>query len=223
MPRTPRFVLASAMLATLALTTLAPSQDAAPGGGQPVDFISPLGSVALQQEIQRLRTEAKGAEAKRAKADGDDTPSVAYLRAVREIWDDDRLRDTPWIIEAGKDILNIHRYRYDHQRRLDTSVEILAVIDANRERWLAMVDTKSTREQMAQHIDGQIITILSGMQGAANAGRPEIELAALERLIAMATDDKIRENLIAQRDHRRDRMAMGLHGPEEPPAQWRIP
>jgi hypothetical protein len=41
MPRTPRFVLASALLAALALTTLAPSQHAAPGSGQPVDFMTP--------------------------------------------------------------------------------------------------------------------------------------------------------------------------------------
>jgi alkanesulfonate monooxygenase SsuD/methylene tetrahydromethanopterin reductase-like flavin-dependent oxidoreductase (luciferase family) len=142
---------------------------------------------------------------------------------MREIWDDDRLRDTPWIIQAGKDILEIHAYRHDHQRRLDTSVEILAVIDANRDRWLAMADSDVTRERMAEHIDGQMMTILSGMQGAYNAGRPQLTLAALERMIAMETDDKKRENFIKQRDDRRKRMAIGLHGPEEPPERWRLP
>jgi len=223
MPPTPRFVLASAMLATLAFTTLAPSQTAAPTNPQPADFVSSSGSVALQLEIQRRRAEAKEAELERARADGDETPSVAYLRATRAIWDDDRLRDTPWIIQVGKDILHIHRYRDDHQRRLDTSVEIMAVIDANRQRWLATADSEATRERMVEHIDGQMMTILSGMQGAYNVGRPQLTLAALERMIAIEADEKKRENFIAQRDHMRKRIAIGLHGPEEPPAEWRLP
>lgn len=223
MPPTPRFVVASAMLATLALTTLAPSQNAAPTNPQPADFVTSSGSVALQLEIQRLRAQAKEAELERARADGDETPSVAYLRASRAIWEDDRLRDTPWIIQAGKDILNVHRYRHDHQRRLDTSVEILAVIDANRQRWLSTADSVATRERMAEHIDGQMMTILSGMQGAYNVGRPQLTLAALERIIAIETDDKKRENFIKQRDDRRKRMAIGLYGPEEPPTEWRLP
>jgi hypothetical protein len=211
------------MLATLALTTLAPSQTVGPGNRQPADFVSSSGSVALQLDIQRRRAAAKEAELERARADGDETPSVAYLRASRAIWDDDRLRDTPWIIQVGKDILNIHRYRYDHQRRLDTCVEIMAVIDANRERWLAMADSDTIREQMAEHIDGQMMTILSGMQGAHNLGRPQLTLAALERMIALETDEKKRENFIKQREDRRKRMALGLHGPEDPPAEWRLP
>lgn len=230
-------VLAAIPLAVLAIAAFVASQSRAPTAqsqapraqtqapqaATPADFVSSSGSVALQLEIERLRAQAKEAEAARAQADGDETPSVAYLRASRAIWEDDRLRDTPWIIQAGKDILNVHRYRHDHQRRLDTSVEILAVIDANRQRWLSTADSVATRERMAEHIDGQMMTILSGMQGAYNVGRPQLTLAALERIIAIETDDKKRENFIKQRDDRRKRMAIGLYGPEEPPTEWRLP
>lgn len=230
MTRTRLFVLTAVPLAILAIAAFVASrgqapttQAQAPRAATPTDYVISSGSVALQMEIEQLRTEAKEAEAARAKADGDDTPSVAYLRAMRDIWEDDRLRNTPWIIQAGKDVLNIHRYRYDHQRRLDTCVEILAVIDANRDSWLAMADSDMIREQMAEHIDGQTMTILSGMQGAYNLGRPQLSLAALERVIALETDEKKRENFIKQRDDMQERIAIGLHGPEQPPAEWRIP
>ncbi|NRA58845.1 MAG: hypothetical protein HRU13_12090 [Phycisphaerales bacterium] len=226
MTRPRLLALAAIPLALGAAASMAPSQHQAPRAPQAAtqyDHVGWSGPISLVNEIQRRRADAKEAELERAKADGDETPSVTYLRASRAIWEDDRLRDAPSIIEAGKDILNIHRYRHDQQRRLDMCVEILAVIDANRERWLAMVGTASVRERMAERIDGQTITILSGMQGAGNLGRPHIQMAALERLIALAPDAQARENFIMQRDDLRYRMKLGLFGPEDPPEQWRIP
>ncbi|MGD1916175.1 MAG: hypothetical protein ACFCBV_08305 [Phycisphaerales bacterium] len=223
MPRPREPAPAAIPLALGAAASMAPSQHQSPQATTQYDHVGSSGPSSLVNDIQRRRAAAKEAELERAKADGDETPSIAYLRMSRAIWEDDRLRDAPFIIQAGQDILDIHRYRHDQQRRLDMCVEILAVIDANRERWLAIVGTESVRERMAEHIDGQARTILSGMQGAGNLGRPHIQMAALERLIALAPDAQARENFIMQRDDLRYRMKLGLFGPEDPPEQWRIP
>ena len=214
MTRTVLAVFTATTLSALTLVALADSQNQPTLDVKPIDHMTWSGHFDLVAEIRQRRADAKRAEAVRAEADGDNTPSIAYLRATRAIWDDDRLRDAPAIVEAGKDLLHIHAYRHDHQRRLDTSVEILAVIDANRERWLAMVETDFLHEQMTNRIDTDITTILSGMQGGGGVGRPEIELAALECLIPMARSEASRENLKVQREQLREQMAAGLYGPQ---------
>lgn len=230
MSRTRLFVLAAAPVAVLAIAAFVVSQGQAPSAqaqvppnATPVDRMTWSGDFDLVEEIRQLQADATRAEKARAEADGDETPSVAYLRAVRAIWDDDRLRDAPAIADVGNELTRIHAYRHDYGRMHDACVEVLAVIDANRERWLAMATTEFLREQMARHIDTTIITICSRMQSGGNQGRPHIELAALERIIAMETNEKNRENFIMQRDDVRYRMSIGLHGPEDPPEQWRIP
>ncbi|OAB59807.1 hypothetical protein AY599_08895 [Leptolyngbya valderiana BDU 20041] len=237
MTRKHHFVLAAIPLAILAIAAfvawrgLAPAtqtqapraQAQAPRPGTPADRMTWSGDFDLVEEIRQRRAEANRAEKARAEADGEDTPSIAYLRAVRAIWDDDRLRDAPAIAEVGLELTRIHAYRHDYGRMHDACVEVLAVIDANRERWLAMATTEFLREQMARHIDTTIITICSRMQSGSNQGRPHIELAALERIIAMETNEKNRENFIMQRDDVRARMARGQHGPENPPNRWPTP
>ncbi len=230
MPRQHRFVLAAIPLAVLAIAVFAASQGRAPRAqaqvppnATPVDHMTWSGDFDLVEEIRELRADATRAEKARAEADGDDTPSIAYLRAVRAIWDDDRLRDAPAIADVGNELTRIHAYRHDYSRMHDACVEVLAVIDANRERWLAMATTEFLHEQMGRRLDTTIITICSRMQSGGNQGRPHIELAALERIIAMETNDHNRANFIMQRDDVRARMARGQHGPENPPNRWPTP
>lgn len=221
MTRTRPSVLAAIPLSILAIAAFAASQGRAPmtqaqvpPNATPVDLLTWSGHFDLVEEIRRRRAEANRAEKARAQADGDDTPSIAYLRAVRAIWDDDRLRDAPAIADVGNELTRIHAYRHDYDRMYDAGVEVLAVIDANRERWLAMATTEFLREQMARHIDTTTITICSRMQSGGSQGRPHIELAALERIIAMETNENNRANFIMQRDDVRARMAAGRYGPE---------
>ncbi|MEQ8316444.1 MAG: hypothetical protein RIE77_11260 [Phycisphaerales bacterium] len=223
MPRASTPVLALALVAVAAIAPAGSSQDGGATASPPPRHMSPDGDLGLVVDLRRRLGHVLGAEVSRARSEGDATPSITYLRAMRELWEDDRLRDAPAIIEAGRKIIEIHTQRHDHQRRLDASVEVLAVIDANRDRWLAMAGTGSMRERMAEAIESHVRMILSGMQSGSQHGRPHLELAALERLIAMETDDKKRENFIAQRDDVRYRMSIGLFGPEDPPEHWRIP
>ena len=222
MPRSTLLVVGAAAFAAAAFAAIASSQDQAhPARNQPtldatpVDHMTWEGHFDLVQEIQRRLTEAKEAELARVRAGGDEAPSIAYLRAIRAIWEDDRLREAPRIVDVGKDILGFHASRHDTQRMLDASVEVLAVIDANRERWLALADSDYLHKHMVSRIDINTTTILSGMQSGSRHGRPHLELAALDRLIAMESDANVRENLIEQRDDLRERMAAGAFGPEE--------
>lgn len=230
MTRTRLVVLAAVPLAILVFAAFAlsqgqvpPSHSQVPPNTTPVDHMTWSGHFDLVQEIRERRADAKRAEAARAKADGDDTPSIAYLRATRAIWDDDRLRDAPAIADVGQELTRIHAYRHDSGRMHDACVEVLAVIDANRERWLAMATTEFLHEQMGRRLDTTNITICSRMQSGSNQGRPHIELAALERIIAMEANDHNRENYMMQRDDVRARMARGQHGPENPPNRWPTP
>lgn len=217
MSRTRTAMLVPALVVLAAIASAGSSQDARTPADRPAGHRSPDGDPMLVIDIRRRLGEIIGTEVRRARASGDQTHSVVYLRSMRELWEDDRLRDAPAIIEAGRKIIDIHTSRDDHQRRLDASVEVLAVIDAHRDRWLAMTGDQSMHQRMAGKIDGHVTSILSGMQSGSQHGRPHIELAALERIIALETNDHNRANFIDQRDSLRKRMAAGLYGPDEPP------
>lgn len=167
-----------------------------------------------RSELSWRRTLAEWREQLRAEQDGDDTPSAAYLRELRAIWEDDRLRSLHEILGVGQKIIKAHAYRHDHQRRLDASVEVLGLLDLYRERWLEDPGPTKPRELLERDLDATATTILSGLQSAANSGRPALQLMALDRLIAMATSEASRENLEKQRDDLRERMAAGRYGPE---------
>ncbi len=168
----------------------------------------------LEFELGRRRTLAEWREQLRAQHEGDDTPSVAYLRELRAIWQDERFRSSPDILVVGQRIIKAHAYRHDQQRRLDASVEVLGVLDLYRDRWLDDPSSVWPRARLERRMDDMARTILSGLQGAANSGRPALQLMALDRLIAMATDAQLRENLEMQRESLRERMAAGRYGPE---------
>jgi tetratricopeptide (TPR) repeat protein len=167
-----------------------------------------------RRELSLRRTLAEWREQLRAQREGDDTPSVDYLRELRAIWEDDRLRGEPDILVVGQRIIKAHAYRHDHQRRLDASVEVLGVLDLYRERWLDAPARTKPRAWVERDVDDMARTVLSGLQSAANSGRPALQLMALDRLIAMATSEASRENLELQRDDLRERMAAGRYGPE---------
>ncbi|MFI4915039.1 MAG: hypothetical protein ACIAS6_00855 [Phycisphaerales bacterium JB060] len=167
-----------------------------------------------RRELSLRRTLAEWREQHRVESEGDDTPSVAYLRELRAIWQDERLRSEPDILGVGQKIIKAHAYRHDHGRRLDASVEVLGVLDLHRQRWLEDPGRTTPREWVERDLDATATTILSGLQSAANSGRPALQLMALDRLIAMATSETSRENLEQQRDDLRERMAAGRYGPE---------
>ncbi len=168
----------------------------------------------LEFELGKRRVLAEWREELRAQREGDDTPSIAYLRELRAIWQDERFRSSPDILVVGQRIIKAHAYRHDHQRRMDASIEVLGVLDLYRERWLEDPAWSRPHAQLERDLHDTARTVLSGLQGAAKFDRPALQMMALDRLIAMASDDKFRENLEMQRDWLREAMAAGQHGPE---------
>lgn len=119
----------------------------------------------------------------------------AEIEELRQLWSDERLTAFPDILSVGTRLYEAQSRAGQIDASLDTVLACIQLIDKHEAEWITSVVEKKATSMKLQRLS-RLETLSNS---SAQAGRPELALYAVDRLLTTPRDEMTRTSLLRQK------------------------
>jgi tetratricopeptide (TPR) repeat protein len=121
--------------------------------------------------------------------------SDQYALALLDLWNDPELRSHRRILNVGLELIRVRTERGEHEEALDAAMAVLERIDSHREAWLQQA---ANITNIVRELRSHETSALARLQSADSAGRRDLAIYAVQRLLLLEESQARRASLQEQ-------------------------